>query len=44
MERAVLEAVVRADIFLSSVPWKHIGLSLVIAAALLIGIICIRRR
>ena len=31
MGRAVLEAVARADIFLSSVPWRHIGLSLLTA-------------
>lgn len=31
MERVVLEAVARADILISSVPWRHIGLSLLIA-------------
>lgn len=31
MERAILEAVARADIFISSVPWRRIGLSLLIA-------------
>jgi len=31
MDRAVLEAVARADILISSVPWRHIGLSLLIA-------------
>lgn len=31
MDRAVLEAVARADILISSVPWRRIGLSLLIA-------------
>lgn len=32
MDRVIMEAVARVDIFLSSVPWRRIGLSLLIAA------------
>lgn len=31
MDRAIMEAVARADILISSVPWRRIGLSLLIA-------------
>ena len=40
-ERGILEAVARADVWLcavSSLPWPRIGLSLLIAAALLKGV------
>lgn len=31
MDRAIMEAVARVDILISSVPWRHIGLSLLVA-------------
>jgi hypothetical protein len=36
MDRMVLEAVARADILISSVPWRNIGLSLLVALAVYI--------
>lgn len=34
MDRVILETVARADILISSVPWRRIGLSLVIAVVI----------
>ncbi len=44
MERAILGTVARADIFISSVPWRNIGLSLLVALAVyIVGMAVIRR-